>query len=410
MMPAQEVGPLENRHSLYQNDPPLTPAGVPYPSESVMGGTHYLPAETLSLMTGTSQIIDFQRRVTRVEIADSKIADIEVINPYQVNLLAHGAGFTTLAVWDDQGRYDERLVRIDPSGRQQVMLNCIVAELDRTNLENQGINYSVALAKYGVSLVGLPGAVATPFSQQSSSSGGSGASTTLPPGGSVIPLLLSSNLTYGLSAQNSNVLTQTFFQFLEQHNLGRILAEPHLLANSGETAKFLSGGEIPIVIAQALNTNVVFKQFGTQVEFLPTVVSGDDIEMLVKPEVSQPDYSHGVQLFGFNVPAFVTRRAETMLRLRDGQTLIIAGLILHDRRAQVEKVPYLGDIPYAGALFRNTYWQAAETDLVMSVTPQIVRPLPSGAGVFLPSERAALTSDEIRTEKISPPDASRPRF
>jgi pilus assembly protein CpaC len=308
-----------------------------------------------------------------------------------------------------QGRYEERQVRVDQGGKQQVLLNSLVAELNRSELENQGLNYSVALAHYGVTLVGLPGVVGTPYSAQGTSSG-SNTPISLTPGGTIMPLLLSQNITYGLAGQNSNVLTQTFFQFLEQHNLARILAQPQLLANSGEEAKFLSGGEIPIVIAQALNTSIVFKQFGTQVQFVPTVVGSSDVELQVKTEVSQPDYAHGVQLFGFDVPAFIARRAETMVRLRDNQTLIIAGLILHDKRETIEKVPYLGDIPYAGGLFRNTTWQDTESDLVMAVTPQLIRPLPAQGKVFVAARRGPLSSYEIGTRRTTIPDAGRPRF
>ena len=130
----------------------------------------------------------------------------------------------------------------------------------------------------------------------------------------------------------------------------------------------------------------------------------------MKPEVSEPDYTHGVQLFGFTVPAFVTRRAETMARLKDRQTLIIAGLILHEKVSQVQKVPYLGDIPYVAGLFRNTYWSNKESDLVMSVTPEIVRPLPPSGQVYLPTGRGDLTQGEIKTQTLEPPDAARPRF
>ncbi len=391
-------------------NPSVAESGGHFISPSVSGGPNYMPADGFLLMAGTSEIVDFPRRLKRISIADSAIADIQLVSPYQLNLVGHKPGFTTLAVWDDQGHYQERQVRIDPGGKQQVMLNVIVAELNRTNLENQGMNYSVALAKYGVSMMGLPGQVATPFSQQAIGSGPTPPPVILPAGGSVIPLLLSPTLTYGLAAQNSNVLTQSLFQYLEQHNLGRILAEPHLLANSGEEAKFLSGGEIPIVIAQALNTSIVFKQFGTSVLFLPTVIGAREIELVVKPEVSQPDYAHGVQLFGFTVPAFITRRAETVVRLRDSQTLIIAGLILSQKQAVVQKVPYLGDLPFAGGLFRNTNWQDTETDLVMAVTPRIVNPLQSSGQVFLPSQRGPLTPEEVRTTRIATPDAARPRF
>jgi pilus assembly protein CpaC len=362
-------------------------------------------------------VIDFQRRITRISVADSKIADVQVINPFQLNLIAHQAGATTLSVWDDQGRYDERMVRIDPSGRQQVMLNTTIAELDRSVLENQGINLSVAFTRLGLSLVGMPGAVASPYTANTSltpttstQTGTSSSGGLLPPGGSIIPLLLSSNLTYGLAAQNSDMVWQSFFQFLENHNLGKVLAEPHLLANSGEKAKFLSGGEIPIVIAQALNSTIVFKTFGTSVEFIPTVFGRNEIELLVKPEVSQPDYTHGVQLFGFTVPAFITRRAETLVRLKDRQTLIIAGLIEHEKISQVQKVPYLGDIPWVSGLFRTTYWSDKESDLVMSVTPEIVRPLPPGGQVYLPTSRGDMSPANIKTVPIDPPDAARPRF
>lgn len=409
--PSQSVGPLESHAGQYRNDPSVLDSGNGYSSESISGGKHYLPDDALSMMTGTSEVIDFQRRMTRISVADSKIADVQVINPFQLNLVAHQPGSTTLAIWDDQGRYEERMIRIDGSGRQQVMLNTIIAELDRTTLENQGINLSVAFSKMGLSLVGLPGTVATPYTANTSLQGGSGGTPgALPTGGSIIPLLLSSNMTYGLVAQNADVIWQSFFQFLEQHSLGKILAEPHLLANSGEKAKFLSGGEIPIVIAQALNSSIVFKTFGTSVEFIPTVIGRSDIELLVKPEVSEPDYAHGVNLFGFTVPAFVTRRAETLVRLKDRQTLIIAGLILHEKTSEVQKVPYLGDIPWVRGLFRTTYWTDKETDLVMSVTPEIVRPLPQGGQVFLPSNRGNMTYDEIKTKPIDPPDASRPRF
>ena len=409
----QAIGPLQLHNGQFRNDPSVFDSGESYRTEAISGGRHYLPEDAVSLMTGTSEVIDFANRVTRISVADSKIADVQVINPFQLNLIAHQPGFTTLAIWDSHGQYQEREVRVDASGQQQVMLNTMVAELDRTNLENQGVNLSVALTNYGFSLVSLPGAVGTPYSSSTQLQGGATGTTSsglLPSAGSIIPLLLSSNFTYGLTAGNKNVQWQGFFQFLEQHNLGRILAEPHLLANSGEKAKFLSGGEIPIVIAQALNSTIVFKTFGTSVEFIPTVIGRSDIQLLVKPEVSEPDYAHGVQLFGFTVPAFVTRRAETLVRLKDRQTLIIAGLILHQKISIVQKVPYLGDIPYVRGLFHNTSFNDQETDLVMSVTPEIVCALPPGGQVFVPSNRPDLTEEEVKTKPVQPADAARPRF
>ncbi|HUY18061.1 MAG TPA: pilus assembly protein N-terminal domain-containing protein, partial [Candidatus Binataceae bacterium] len=265
----------------FKTDPLAVP---PSPAEAPNGvqRRNYLPENGVDLMADTSRIFDFPTRITRISIADSKIADIQVINPFQINLVGHTPGFTTLAVWDSQGHYVQRLIRVDRDGKQQVLLNVIVGELDRTRLENQGVDFAVALTHLGLSLVSLPGQVATPYSPQSQlvtqATAGVGAVATspppgtLPPGGSLINMLLSQNVTYGVTGQNHNVNSAALFQFLEQHSLGKILAEPHLLANSGEKAQFLSGGEIPIVVAQALNTSIVFKQFGTSVIFVPTVV------------------------------------------------------------------------------------------------------------------------------------------
>jgi pilus assembly protein CpaC len=283
-----------------------------------------------------------------------------VINPYQINLIGHKEGFTTLAIWDSQGRYQERQIRVDPFGRQQVMLNVIVAELNRGRSEQNGINWSLALlhagALPGMTMANnLGGGPATPFSSASNinASCPSGTSTgaIMPIGGCLMPLQLANAMTYGLAVGHT---ANAFFEYIEAHNLGKVLAQPRLLANSGEKAEFLDGGEVPIVISQALNSTIVFKQYGTSVIFVPTVVGRDEIEMSIKPEVSQPDFGAGVNLFGFTVPAFVTRRTQTVVRLHDNQTLIIAGLILKTPTSTVNKVPYLGDVPWIGNLFKNT--------------------------------------------------------
>ena len=412
--PSSQAASAALSNERYRVDPSVSLNGGELHSGAVSGGRHYLPEDGVQLQTGASRIIDFATKLRRVSIADTTVADIQVINPFQVNLIGHKPGFTTLAVWDQGGQYEERPVRIDPNGKQQVLLNTMVAELERSAMENQGTNLSLALAHAGVSLVGLPGAVATPFTPSTSITNSNGGVTSsgnsMGVGGALTGLLLSPGLTYGLAVGNSNYQLQGYFQYLENHQLAKILAQPHLLANSGEEAKFLSGGEIPIVIAQALNTSIVFKQFGTSVEFVPTVVGRNDIELLVKPEVSEPDFAHGVQLFGFSVPAFVTRRAETLVQMKDNQTLIIAGLILHEKKTQIQKVPYMGDIPYVGGFFRNTAYTNTETDLVMSVTPQIVQPLPDGASVYNPTGVPDLTTQQIETRRLAQPDATRPRF
>jgi Flp pilus assembly secretin CpaC len=302
MLPSQAgtAGALPPAQRFNTDPMAVIPTGPP-----PLGEKHFMPGDGVDLTAGTSEVLDYPARIRRVSIADSKVADIQVINPYELNLVAHQPGFTTLAVWDTRGRYSEREIRVDESGKQQVLLNVVVAELDRSRIENFGVNWSMALPKWNISLVNMAGGVATPYNATSALTANSlissnppitvsnTATGTLPPNGTIIPLLLSQNLTYGLAAGNNNIQTQSFFQFLEENSMGKILAEPHLLANSGEKAEFLSGGEIPIVISQALNTSIVFKQFGTSVIFVPTVIGFDDILLKVKPEVSEPDYAHG---------------------------------------------------------------------------------------------------------------------
>ena len=388
------------------------------PTATAVTTRHFLPARTLKLTGGTSSIYDFPIPVRRVAIADTAVADVTVVSPSQLMVVAHKPGATTLSVWEEDGQYFERPVRVEQGGPQQVQLRVVVAELDRSRLEQQGLDISAALANAGVAVVGLQGNVATPYGPNTNltATGGAGTLAVLPPtgvlpgGGQLIPLLLSNSMTYGFTSQNGQWTTNAMFQVLEEHDLAKILAEPMLIAASGEEAKFLSGGEIPIVIAQALNTSIVFKQFGTSVNFVPTVIDDDEIELLVAPEFSQPDYTQGVQLFGFTVPAFVTRKAQTLVRMRENQTLIIAGLVLETPISQVRKTPYLGDIPYLGMLFKHTYYRRVKTELVMTVTPQIVRPLPTGVRAALPTDRGPMSPEEIRTRPLSQPDASRPRL
>jgi Flp pilus assembly secretin CpaC len=417
-VPSQAAGAASASPQTYNTDPmAVIPTGPP-----PLGEKHFMPGDGVDLMTGTSEVLDYPTRIRRVSVADSKVADIQVINPYELNLVAHQPGFTTLAVWDTQGRYSEREIKVDETGKQQVLINVIVAELNRSRVENFGINWTMALPRWNISLVNMAGGVATPYTATSGLTANtlissnppvttsSSASGTLPVNGTLIPLLLSQNLTYGLAAGNGNIQTQSFFQFLESNSMGKILAEPHLLANSGEKAEFLSGGEIPIVISQALNTSIVFKQFGTSIIFVPTVIGFDDILLKVKPEVSEPNFAEGVNLFGFTVPAFITRKAETVVRLKSNQTLIIAGLLLNTKNETVSKVPYLGDIPYVRGLFRNTTYNNTQTDLVMTATPQIVAPLPSNGRVALPTDRGPMNFEEIKTRRVYPEDAGRPRF
>jgi pilus assembly protein CpaC len=169
---------------------------------------------------------------------------------------------------------------------------------------------------------------------------------------------------------------------LERKGVVTTLAEPTLVALSGETASFLAGGEFPIPVAQGGNNNngaisVEFKQFGVSLAFTPTVLADGVINMEVAPEVSAIDTSASVTINNIRVPGLQTRRARTTVELRDGESFALAGLLRRDFQDTVQQFPILGSIPIIGTLFRSTSFQKDETELVIIVTPRLVRPVRS---------------------------------
>ncbi|MFA7430416.1 MAG: type II and III secretion system protein family protein [Rhodospirillaceae bacterium] len=170
---------------------------------------------------------------------------------------------------------------------------------------------------------------------------------------------------------------------LEEKGALKVLAEPNLIALSGDTATFLAGGEFPVPVAQDADDNVAtltveWKQFGVSLAFTPTVLDDDLINLRVAPEVSQIDPTNTVTLLGTTIPGLSTRRAETTVELRDGQSFAIAGLLQSDFSDTIRQVPGLGDVPVLGALFRSSEFSRNETELVIIVTPRLVQPVAAG--------------------------------
>ena len=174
---------------------------------------------------------------------------------------------------------------------------------------------------------------------------------------------------------------------MQQRGIFQSLAEPNLVAASGKEASFLAGGEFPIPVAQgsgnSLAISVVFKEFGVRLNFLP-VVTGDRVHLKVRPEVSTLDFGNAILLNGFRIPALSTRRTETELELADGQTFAIAGLMNNSMNTTMQKIPGIGDIPILGQLFRSKAAQKNQTELVVIITPHILRSNSSGVTSELP--------------------------
>jgi pilus assembly protein CpaC len=173
---------------------------------------------------------------------------------------------------------------------------------------------------------------------------------------------------------------------LEQKGLVRDLAQPNLVALSGDTASFLAGGEYPIPVPGSLGqTAIEYKKYGVGLAFTPTVLKNGQINLVIKPNVSQLDPAHGVSITGgVTVPALIVREASTTVELRDGQSFMLGGLLLNTSEANQDQLPWIGDVPVLGALFRSAAYKKNESDLVILVTPHLVRPLTPGDPIHTP--------------------------
>jgi pilus assembly protein CpaC len=239
------------------------------------------------------------------------------------------------------------------------MLKVRIAELNRTALKSMGVNLfssdSTSGFKFGIGQGANVTTSGSPFKVLNPILGG----TTLGAAGHLLGLDLAGSIDLAAS-----------------DGLATILAEPNLTALSGETASFLAGGEFPIPVSQSLGAvTIEYKQYGVGLAFTPVVLADGRISMRVRPEVSQLDDSAGIKLNGFTVPALTTRRAETTVELGSGQSFMIAGLLQNTASNNLNKAPFLGDLPILGALFRSTKFQRNETELVIVVTPYLVRPV-----------------------------------
>ncbi|MFN4088477.1 MAG: type II and III secretion system protein family protein, partial [Alphaproteobacteria bacterium] len=251
-----------------------------------------------------------------------------------------------------------------------------------------------------------------------------GGPTVLPgelfPGGTLRRGTGGANALYGLLS-GSGIDLNSVVDALEDERLLTVLAEPNLTAMSGETASFLAGGEYPVPVPQDGGAiSIEYKKFGVSLSFKPTVLTDGRINLSVTPEVSQLTEAGSVTLSGFVIPALSTRRAETTIELGSGQSFAIAGLLQASQDQTVSKFPGLGDLPVIGPLFRSDVFQRGETELVIIVTPYIVRPvsqqmaLPTD-GLVPPNDyerifgnRAAFDSNQRMSNPHQRPENNRP--
>lgn len=368
---------------------------------------------------GKGRLLRFPRRVSTVFLADPNIADVQVKSPTMIYVLGKSVGETTLfgLGGDDlviasmtirvthnltslealinqtvanadvrvrsfegsilvSGRVgtpsaaadvmamasrfaskDDVINQLEVTQPTQVNLRVRMAEVSRSLLQRLGVNWE-ALFNNGSSVVGLV--------------------TGSPVLGGAGQFLTRQNRTDNIvgAFSSGNVDINVIFDFLNEEGLVTLLAEPNLTAANGQKAEFLAGGEFPIVVPQRDNlATIVFKEFGVSLEFTPTILSDNRISLHVLPEVSQLTTTGAVTINGYVVPALTKRRAETRVELASGQSFAIAGLLQETVDHDVRKLPGLGDVPVLGKLFTSDAYERGETELVIIVTPYLVRPV-----------------------------------
>jgi pilus assembly protein CpaC len=294
---------------------------------------------------------------------------------------------------------------VQVSQPQQIELDVRFIEVDRNASRDLGVQWNMfgnsVLANTGSGLPASKLPITQPngaFQQPALAGSGLGGpnvlANTLPISPVVAGGILSGAAPFGfLVGQLSNRL-QVAVNALEVRGAARSLAEPNLVALSGDTASFLAGGEFPVPEVGATGTpSFGFQPYGVGLSFTPTVRNNGIINLVVKPEVSEIDTTHTVTVAGTSVPGLITRKASTTLELRDGQSFMLGGLLQNTGTNDVNQLPWLGDVPVLGALFRSTDYQKNETDLVILVTPHIVRPLAPTDPIHTPLDNTLPPND-----------------
>lgn len=427
-------------------------------------------AGSVEVPVNKSQVITADRPISRAMIGNDEIADIFPISDRSVYVLGKKLGTTSLTLYDKGNRVMAVMdvaVGPDVTGLRDQLGSLMPKEQIDARISNESIVLSGTVSSAGaadravqlarayagnnvVNLMALGGSqqvmLEVRFAEVNRSVGkelgartifssrGGRFSGATGPGASLIPGAGTSNFGNGDLKVSSvtdafGVVTRSFsdvlgldvdvaLDALEEKGLSKTLAEPTLVALSGEKASFLAGGEFPIPVAQSgggqNGTNntaitVEFKPFGVSLGFTPTVLSDNTINLLVEPEVSSIDPTASITVGDLNIPGLQTRRASTVLELRDGESFAIAGLIQQDFKTTVNQVPLLGSIPIIGSLFRSSSFQKGETELLIVVTPRLVQPIRPDQ-VRLPTDRVKdpvqadvlLNGTAYRTKPVAP--------
>lgn len=406
-------------------------AATPRTAIGNMSSNAQMVGETLHLLVGRSMFVNTDSRLRRVYVSNPDVLDSFTSSPHQIVITAKTPGLATLVLWDETGKSQAYLVnsdvdvsdlhhalqdafpndniRVEGRGEQvalagtvsstetadaavklaalfskdvadslqvstkhtpQVRLKVRVIEIDRSRAEQLGFDFfGPGSNTFNTGTGQFAGITIAPSAAPTTS----GSTTT---SSSLLALSSLLNLFY----YNNNLQLGAAIQALSTKQIVQILAEPNLTALSGQKASFLSGGEFPYPVVQGgtggfTSVTIQFRPYGVRLDFTPTVLADGTIQLKVAPEVSALDYTNEVVISGYTIPAISTRRAETQIELKSGQSFAISGLLDNRTTDQLSKIPGIGDIPILGKLFQSKNVTKSVAELAVIVTPTLVDPL-----------------------------------
>ena len=432
MNDVQKVKVVVNKSRTFRVDTPFTTivAGSPEIADVKSLTDHVIYVQ--GKQTGTTNVILFDNSMRQIGILDVEVV-VDAGNLQQNIRSSTGAGGIRVSATESQvilsGTASDAVAAeramsiatgIVPKGGvvvnamtvaapQQVMLEVRFLEVDRQAGRNLGVNLFAANANgTNVANTGLGSAQAARVPIGGVNDGvGAPPTGSLPLLGTVGTLVGSASgaatpafgsLLTSIIRTSSGGSVDLLITALETKGLVRRLAEPNLIALSGDAARFLAGGEFPVPVASAPSASlptitIEFKKFGVELAFVPTVLSRGTINLRVEPSVSELDFTNAVQISGTTIPALTRRDARTTVELRDGQSFAIAGLLQTRNRQDISQLPWIGSVPVLGTLFRSSSYQQQETDLVIIVTPRLVAPAVPGQQVASPLDSRLPAND-----------------
>jgi len=373
----------------------------------------------VQLVERLAKSVELSERIIRVDGFDPGVIDVKAVTPTRIRIQALAQGVTNLALTAESGKvyqvevfvkgdarhlqaiidnrfpdsaieafkvqdavaltgwvsqpehilqiveiaeqfYPKVLNQMQVGGVQQVKLNVKIMEVQRSKLRRMGFDF------YGQ---GQDGFIASAPSDL----------LNVPSFNAVLPSFpgaASPDATAVFGLVTGSSVLQGFIEALKEEELLKVLAEPAMITTNGRPASMLSGGEFPIIVPQALGTvSIEWRQFGVRMEAVPMILGGGRVRLEVMPEFTERDFANSTTLNGTTVPALTTRRVNTQVEMRFGQTLMLAGLLSTRQTGRTAKVPFLGELPWIGAAFRRTEYDDVETELIIVITPELVAPM-----------------------------------